>query len=81
LKNTRKNEDEMNRVRMRYEEVRDAYYELLQHSQDDDHKHLEHLKAYAHAMARLLSCLLARPPRASGQDAHPWWELPVPIPI
>jgi hypothetical protein len=62
-KNTPENEDKMNRVRMRYEEVRDAYYELLQHSQDDDHKHLEHLKAYARAMV-CLSSLLARPPRA-----------------
>lgn len=49
-KNTPDNEDKMNRVRMRYEEARDAYYEKLQHSQDDDHEHLEHLKAYARAM-------------------------------
>jgi hypothetical protein len=69
----------MNRARMRYEEARVAYYKLLQHNQDDDHKHLKHLKAYVRAMVSLLSSLLARPPRARGQDAHPW-ELPVPIP-
>lgn len=51
-KNTPENEDKVNRVRMRYEEARDAYYEKLQHSQDDDHEHLEHLKAYARAMVR-----------------------------
>src|SRR3989344_3057574 len=50
--NTPDNEDKMIRVRMRYEEARDAYYEKLQHSQDDDHEHLEHLKAYARAMVR-----------------------------
>lgn len=53
-KSTPDNEDKMRRAKNRYEEARDAYYEKLQHSQDEDHEHVGHLKAYARSMVSRL---------------------------
>jgi len=49
-KSTADNEDKMKRAKTRYEEARDVYYEKLQHSQDNDYQHVEHLKAYTRHM-------------------------------